>query len=61
MGIILGIFVMVLPTNLIGVCGSADMICNSTMKPALLFMGALVVAASVVGLIRSERASYDLP
>jgi len=61
MGVILGVFVMLLPTSLIGVCGSAEMICNSTMKPALLFMGALVIAASLVGLVRSERANYDLP
>ena len=47
-GAALGIATILLPTELIGVCMSPDMPCVSTMKPALLLMGALVVAIGLV-------------
>ena len=55
LGILLGIFVILLPTALIGVCASADMLCNSVMKPTLILSGTLIVAISIVSLIMSER------
>ena len=55
LGIVLGIFVILLPTALIGVCASADMLCNSVMKPTLILSGTLIVAISIVSLIMSER------
>jgi uncharacterized membrane protein len=55
LGIVLGIFVILLPTALIGVCASADMLCNSVMKPTLILSGILIVAISLVSLIMSER------
>jgi hypothetical protein len=51
LGVTLGAMAMLLPTSLIGVCMSADMVCNMLMKPALLFAGALTVATGVVGLL----------
>jgi hypothetical protein len=56
-GIALGIAAILLPTYLIGVCASEDMICNMLMKPTLLFAGVLVTATSLAGLIylRGER------
>jgi hypothetical protein len=51
LGIVLGVFAVLLPTALIGVCASADMLCNSVMKPTLIFSGSLVTIASLVGLI----------
>jgi len=50
-GIVLGVFVILLPTNLIGVCMNPDMLCNSVMKPTLILAGALITAASLVVLI----------
>jgi hypothetical protein len=55
MGALLGIFVILLPTALIGVCASADMLCNSVMKPTLILSGILIVAISAATLIMSER------
>jgi hypothetical protein len=55
LGILLGIFVILLPTALIGVCASADMLCNSVMKPTLILSGILIIAISIVSLIMSER------
>lgn len=47
-GAALGIVTILLPTELIGVCMNPDMPCVSTMKPALLLMGALVTAIGLV-------------
>jgi hypothetical protein len=46
-GTTLGVVVLLLPTVLIGVCMNPDMPCVSIMKPALVLMGALVVAAGL--------------
>jgi hypothetical protein len=60
LGIILGVLVILLPTLLIGVCMSADMLCNSVMKPALILMGSLVVvislASTILSIVRGEKA-----
>jgi hypothetical protein len=53
LGILLGAFVILIPTVLIGVCSNPDMICNSFMEPFLLFTGGLVIALSAYGLFRS--------
>jgi hypothetical protein len=53
LGGVLGVFVILLPTVLIGVCANGDMICNSIMRPALILGGGLIVALSLVGLVRS--------
>ncbi len=50
---VLGIATILLPTALIGVCGSPEMICNSTMRPLLILMGSLVIAISVVAVALS--------
>jgi len=55
LGALLGLFVILLPTALIGVCASADMLCNSVMKPTLVLGGILIIAISAVTLILSER------
>ena len=55
LGALLGLFVILLPTTLIGVCASADMLCNSVMKPTLILSGILVIAISIASLIISER------
>ena len=55
LGGILGVFVILLPTALIGVCGNPDMICNSVMKPTLIMLGSLLIALSVYGVVKSTR------
>jgi hypothetical protein len=45
MGAILGIFVVLFPTTLIGVCASNMMACRNLMLPTLVLSGILVVAA----------------
>lgn len=47
LGGILGLVVIGLPTFLIGVCAHPDASCNMVMKPALIFMGVLVIALSL--------------
>lgn len=46
-GTTLGAVAILLPTSLIGVCMNPDMPCVSTMKPALILMGALVIGVSL--------------
>ena len=55
LGIVLGAVAILVPATLIGVCASADMICNSVMRPLLILMGTLLMAISVVTLIASNR------
>jgi len=59
-GAALGIVTILLPTELIGVCMSPDMPCLSTMKPALLLMGALVVAIGLATVAFSWGQEPDL-
>ena len=54
-GMLLGVFVVLLPTRLIGVCASADMLCNSIMKPTLILSGIVIIAISIATLVVSER------
>ena len=46
-GATLGALAILLPTGLIGVCSNPDMTCLSTMKPATILIGAVVVGASL--------------
>jgi len=55
LGMLLGVFVILLPTRLIGVCASADMLCNSIMKPTLILSGIVIIAISLAALVVSER------
>ena len=50
-GVALGLAAFLLPSYLIGVCASDDMICSLLMKPTLLFAGVLTVSTSLVGLV----------
>jgi hypothetical protein len=47
-GTVLGAAVIAVPVALIGVCASSDMLCNSVMQPALVLLGTLVMALSLV-------------
>lgn len=43
-----GVLVILIPTVVIGVCGSSEMACNSGTKPALIIAGALIIVASLI-------------
>jgi hypothetical protein len=51
MGISVGLLAVLLPTYLIGVCASPEMICNMVMRPTLILAGTLTTAAGLAGLI----------
>lgn len=55
LGVILGLFVILLPTALVGVCANPDMICNSVMKPSLILAGTLIILLSAFGVYKSTR------
>ena len=57
----LGLAAVLLPTYLIGVCASQEMICAMVMKPTLLLAGILTMAVGVVGLVylRDDGASDE--
>jgi hypothetical protein len=50
-GIGLGVATILIPTALIGVCGSLEMICNMVMKPTLVFAGVVTIASSATALV----------
>src|SRR5512138_1973572 len=47
---VLGAFVILFPTVLIGVCANPMMSCNLIMRPTLILSGMLVIGASLVAL-----------
>ena len=51
----MGVMIILLPTALIGVCAHPDATCNLIMRPALIFMGTLVIGINLVNLIVVER------
>jgi hypothetical protein len=55
MGIILGAFTMLIPSELIGVCATPSMLCHSVMLPSMLATGGLVAAISAFGLVYSYK------
>ena len=60
LGIILGVFAILIPTYLIGVCASFEMLCNSVMKPTLIFGGTVVAIASLIGHGLVNREEYPV-
>ena len=46
--LILGIFILLLPTTIIGICINPDMPCVVLMKPILLLIGVVTVALGIV-------------
>jgi hypothetical protein len=54
LGIVLGLFIILLPATLIGVCASDQMICNMVMRPSLVLGGILTIVTSVIALLASR-------
>lgn len=57
---ILGAFVILFPTVLIGVCANPMMSCNMIMKPTLILSGILVIGASLVTLVTSRKLAEPI-
>lgn len=55
MGITLGALAIAFPGGLIGVCQTPTMTCVTAMRPALIGLGGLTIAASLVGIVMSRR------
>jgi hypothetical protein len=55
MAIALGLFVILLPTMLIGVCAKADMVCHALMKPMLTLAGIFVMALGALLFVLGAR------
>jgi hypothetical protein len=53
--VIIGVLVILIPSELIGVCASADMDCNSIMKPTMIVSGILIILAGLAALVLNER------
>jgi len=53
--LVLGIFVMLLPTYLIGVCVTETMPCRIATLPALLALGVVVIIVAIVGIVVARR------
>ena len=47
--LIVGIFVILFPTKLIGVCGNPEMTCRVFMKPTLLLIGLVTTGLGITG------------
>jgi hypothetical protein len=59
LGLAAGAFLILLPTALIGVCSSPEMICNSVMKPTLILTGILTMGIS--GLVLAYNLKPEAP
>ena len=46
-----GVLVILIPTIVIGVCGSVEMPCASGTKPALIIAGALIIFVSLINAV----------
>ena len=54
-GGVLGLFAILLPTALVGVCMSDEMLCNIAMKPTLILTGILSIVTSTAVFVTAMR------
>jgi hypothetical protein len=55
LAVVLGILTILLPTSLIGVCASAEMDCNSILKPTMIVAGIVAIIVALAALVLNER------
>jgi hypothetical protein len=60
LGLAFGAFLILLPTALIGVCASPEMICNAVMKPTLILSGILTMVLSAAILVLAGRGEANI-
>ena len=56
LGLVLGAFLILLPTALIGVCAMPEMICNAVMRPTMILTGILTMVVAGIALVRSWKS-----
>jgi hypothetical protein len=61
LGLVLGVFAILLPTWLIGVCASDEMLCNIAMKPTLIFSGAVGIGTGAIGIVLAVKSRPQEP
>ncbi|MBR4493617.1 MAG: DUF4418 family protein [Clostridiales bacterium] len=54
-----GVLVILVPTVVIGVCGSPDMNCNAATRPALIIAGAFIIAAGISDAVLYLKSKKD--
>ncbi len=55
-GLVLGIFVVAVPTSLIGVCANPMMLCHSVEAPSLQAFGSIAAIGSIAGIVLAQRS-----
>jgi hypothetical protein len=55
LGVLLGAMAIAIPDTLIGTCGSATHVCNTTMKPSIIGLSSVAIVGSLVGMIISWK------
>jgi hypothetical protein len=50
-GIISGLFTILVPTVIVGVCANPNMACNRTTRPALIILGSFTILFSIIYII----------
>jgi hypothetical protein len=55
-GVVMGIFIVLIPNSLIGVCTSG-MLCETVMKPSLTVLGSVGVVGALGGLLLARKTA----
>jgi hypothetical protein len=55
LSVIVGILVILIPINIIGVCSSEDMSCKGVLEPTMIVCGILTILAGLAALVLNER------
>ncbi len=55
-GMVMGIFIVLIPNSLIGVCTSG-MLCETVMKPSLTVLGSVGIIGTLGGLLVARKAA----
>jgi hypothetical protein len=57
LGSIIGAVAILLPTELIGVCASDEMLCRLAMQPTMVFSGVVTTIAGLIGFFLAGKTS----
>jgi hypothetical protein len=57
-GVVMGVLTIMFPSNIIGVCQTPTMLCNTAMRPALIILGVLAIVGSA-GIMLWARKSGE--
>jgi len=60
LGVILGVFAILIPTVMIGVCPDPSMMCNMVMRPTLVLSG-IIISAMYLGTLAVSMKAVQQP